>query len=184
MLLVSVWLLAFETPWWTTDHAFEGSGFKSTVIRIAPSFYQSFSNHGNLNNCRERLITTQKLALKPVRTEVCLTTFLFQLNNHVFKNFTITERILARWLDESYGLREYRPWRWRNMPQCRLFRFWFFVKKNKCYCKKINRPQFSMVYLLTKLAHEMAGDQLVDFPVNLALRLAIISKSIFCTEKS
>ena len=41
-----------------------------------------------------------------------------------------------------------------------------------------------MVYLLTKLAHEMAGGQLVDFAVNLALRLAIISKSIFCTKKS
>ena len=42
-----------------------------------------------------------------------------------------------------------------------------------------------MVYLLTKLVHEMAGGQLVDFPVNfIALRLAIISKSIFCTKKS
>ena len=29
--------------------------------------------------------------------------------------FTITERILTHWLVESYGLWEYRPWKWRNM---------------------------------------------------------------------
>ena len=39
--------------------------------------------------------------------------------------------------------------------------------------------------LLVNLVHEMAGGQLVDFAVNfIALRLAIISKSIFCTKKS
>ena len=29
--------------------------------------------------------------------------------------FTITERILMRWLVESYGLWEYRPWKWVDM---------------------------------------------------------------------
>ena len=28
--------------------------------------------------------------------------------------FTVTKRILARWLVESYGLSEYRSWKWRN----------------------------------------------------------------------
>ena len=32
-------------------------------------------------------------------------------------NFTITERILERWLVESYGLWKYRPWKWRNMSR-------------------------------------------------------------------
>ena len=31
--------------------------------------------------------------------------------------YIITERILARWLVESYGLWEYRPWKWHNMSQ-------------------------------------------------------------------
>ena len=40
--------------------------------------------------------------------------------------FTITERIHARWLVESYDLWEYRPWKWRNMPRsasCFVFGF-------------------------------------------------------------
>ena len=40
--------------------------------------------------------------------------------------FTITERILARWLGESYGLWEYIPWKWRNMSRtagCFVFGF-------------------------------------------------------------
>ena len=31
--------------------------------------------------------------------------------------FKITERILERWLVESYGLWNYRPWKWRNMSR-------------------------------------------------------------------
>ena len=47
--------------------------------------------------------------------------------------FTITERILARWLVKSYGLWEY--------PRSAVFFFFFFLvvvfrKKNKYYCKK------------------------------------------------
>ena len=30
---------------------------------------------------------------------------------------TTTERILARWLAESHGQWEYRPWKWRNMSR-------------------------------------------------------------------
>ena len=30
---------------------------------------------------------------------------------------SITERILARWLVKSYGLWEYRPWKWHNMSR-------------------------------------------------------------------
>ena len=39
---------------------------------------------------------------------------------------TITERILARWLVKSYGLWEYKPWKWRNMSRsagCFVFGF-------------------------------------------------------------
>ena len=32
-------------------------------------------------------------------------------------NFTITERILEGWSVESYGLWNYRPWKWRNMSR-------------------------------------------------------------------
>ena len=43
--------------------------------------------------------------------------------------FTITERILTRWLVESYGLWEYRPRKWRNMSRSAgCFVLWFFVK--------------------------------------------------------
>ena len=31
--------------------------------------------------------------------------------------FTTTERILASWLVESYGLWQYRPWKWRNISE-------------------------------------------------------------------
>ena len=74
--------------------------------------------------------------------------------------FTITKRILTRWLVESYGLCEYRPWKWRN-----IFRETSQETKNKCYCKKqIDqfalgwkkrdiRPQFSMVYTLLDHRH-------------------------------
>ena len=59
------------------------------------------------------------------------------------------ERILARWLVESFGLLEYRPWKWRNMSRSAgCFVVWFFVKKKKVIVKKQNRPQFSMVYTL------------------------------------
>ena len=52
--------------------------------------------------------------------------------------FTITERILARWLVESYGLWEYRPWKWRNMSRSAhvIFRETSQETINKCYCKK------------------------------------------------
>ena len=63
-------------------------------------------------------------------------------------NFTITERILARWLVESFGLWEYRPWKWRNMSRSAgCFVVWFFVKK-KSYCKKTKSTTISMVYTL------------------------------------
>ena len=46
------------------------------------------------------------------------------------RNFTITERILVRWLVESYGLLEYRPWEWCNMSRSAgCFVFVLFVKK-------------------------------------------------------
>ena len=57
-------------------------------------------------------------------------------------SFTITEWILALWFVESYGLWEYRPWKWRNMSgSVRVCLFFCFLclgfrKKNKCYCKK------------------------------------------------
>ena len=41
-------------------------------------------------------------------------------------NLAKTERILARWLVESYGLWEYRPWKWRDMSRsagCFVFGF-------------------------------------------------------------
>ena len=44
---------------------------------------------------------------------------------------TTTERILARWLVESYGLWQYRPWKWRN-----IFRETSQETKNNCYYKK------------------------------------------------
>ena len=63
-------------------------------------------------------------------------------------NFTITERILARWLVESVGLWEYRPWKWRNMSRSAgCFVVWFFVKK-KSYCKKTKSTTIFMVYTL------------------------------------
>ena len=33
------------------------------------------------------------------------------------QNKVLTERILARWLVKSYGLWEYRSWKWRNMSR-------------------------------------------------------------------
>ena len=60
--------------------------------------------------------------------------------------FAITERILARWLVESYGLWEYRPWKWRNMSPsagCFFCFFGFSWKNNKCYCKKQIDHNFS-----------------------------------------
>ena len=63
-------------------------------------------------------------------------------------NFTITERILERWLVESYGLCEYRPWKWRNMSGSagcfvrRKLRINFIVKTKSITI-------FSMVYTLT-----------------------------------
>ena len=44
--------------------------------------------------------------------------------------FTKTEGVLACWLVESYGLWDYRPWKYVTCAQCRLFCFWFFVKIN------------------------------------------------------
>ena len=64
--------------------------------------------------------------------DCCMHTF---SNNLSQTNLAITERILARWLVESYGLWEYSPWKCRNMSRSAGC-FWFFVKKNKCYCKK------------------------------------------------
>ena len=49
--------------------------------------------------------------------------------------FTITEGVLACWLVESYGLWDYRPWKWRNMCAVPVVLFLVF-RKNKCYCKK------------------------------------------------
>ena len=62
-------------------------------------------------------------------------------------NYTKNSVILARWLDESYGLWEYRPWKWRNTSRV-IFRETWQETKNKCYCKKTNRQQFFMVYTL------------------------------------
>ena len=62
--------------------------------------------------------------------------------------FTITERIVARWLVESYGLWEFRPWKWRKWSRSAgCFVFGFSPKKNECYWKT-HPPQFSMVYTL------------------------------------
>ena len=62
--------------------------------------------------------------------------------------FTITERIIARWLVESYGLWEFRPWKWRKWSRSAgCFVFGFSPKKNECYWKT-HPPQFSMVYTL------------------------------------
>ena len=63
-------------------------------------------------------------------------------------NYTKNSVILARWLDESYGLWEYRPWKWRNMSRV-IFRETSQETKNKCYCKKQIDHKFSMVYTLT-----------------------------------
>ena len=46
--------------------------------------------------------------------DCCVHTF---SNNLSQTNLAITERILACWLVESYGLWEYRPWKWRNMSR-------------------------------------------------------------------
>ena len=46
--------------------------------------------------------------------------------------FTITARILARWLVERFGLWEYRPWKWRNMsPSAGCCCFFFLVFRKK-----------------------------------------------------
>ena len=45
--------------------------------------------------------------------------------------FTITERILAHWLVESYGLWEYRPWKRRNMSRSAGCFIFGFSQKNK-----------------------------------------------------
>ena len=57
--------------------------------------------------------------------------------------FTITERILVRWLVESYGLWEYRPWKWRN-----IIRETSQETENKCYCKKQIDHNFTWSTLL------------------------------------
>ena len=62
--------------------------------------------------------------------------------------FTITERILERWLVESYSLWEYIPWKWRNVTQCWLFRFWFFVKKINVIVKIISTTISHGLYTL------------------------------------
>ena len=49
--------------------------------------------------------------------------------------FTIAEGVLAYWLVESYGLWDYRPWKWRNMCAVPVVLFLVF-RKNKCSCKK------------------------------------------------
>ena len=52
-------------------------------------------------------------------------------------SFTITECILVRWLVESYGLWEYRPWKWRNMSRSvRVCLFFCFLCLG--FRKKIN----------------------------------------------
>ena len=61
-------------------------------------------------------------------------------------NFKITERILAGWLVESYGLWDFRPWNdltCHAVPVVLIFR-----KINVIVKKKKIRPQFSMVYTL------------------------------------
>ena len=49
--------------------------------------------------------------------------------------FTITERIVARWLAESYGLWEYRLWKWRNLSRSAGCFVFGFLPKKKCYWK-------------------------------------------------
>ena len=62
-----------------------------------------------------------------------------EFNKEIFDQlivFTITERILAPWLVESYGVWEYRPKKWRDKSRsARLFCFWNFVKKKNVIVK-------------------------------------------------
>ena len=53
--------------------------------------------------------------------------------------FTITERIIARWLVESYGLWEFRPWKWRKWSRSAgCFVFGFSPKKINVIEKQIH----------------------------------------------
>ena len=57
------------------------------------------------------------------RNPLCaIARFFFLIGCYIFISevisfFTISERILARWLVDSYGLWVYRPWKWRNMSR-------------------------------------------------------------------
>ena len=59
-------------------------------------------------------------------------------------NFTVTEGMLARWLVESYGLWEYRPWKWRNMSHGAGGFVWLFVKIILLLNMGKEEPNFNM----------------------------------------
>ena len=67
--------------------------------------------------------------------------------------FTITERILARWLVESYGLWEYRPWAWRNISRNADCLFLAFRKKINIVVK--NKSTTILSYRPKKWSHKM-----------------------------
>ena len=63
-----------------------------------------------------------------------------------------SERILARWLVESYGLWEYRPWRWRNMSRSAGS----LIEKNKVYTDSVIFIKWRMILAVVNTIYAIA----------------------------
>ena len=63
-----------------------------------------------------------------------------------------SERILARWLVESYGLWEYRPWKWRNMSRSASS----LIEKNKVYTDGVILIKWRMILAVVNTIYAIA----------------------------
>ena len=66
-----------------------------------------------------------------------------------------SERILACWLVESYGLWEYRPWKWRNMSRTTRSAG-SLIEKNKVYTDGVIFIKLRMILAVVNAIYAIA----------------------------